>query len=424
MEIDTSHRHISRLIRNTLALVLAGGRGSRLQELTQWRAKPGVFFGGNFRIIDFALSNCVNSGIRRIGVLTQYKAHSLIRHLVRGWSQLQTDQGEFLEILPASQSTSSNWYTGTADAIYQNLDIIRNLQPEFVLVLAGDHVYKMDYGHMLAFHMEHDADLTVSCVEVSLDEARGFGVMSVDAQGKVLRFEEKPGQPFPMPGSEDTALASMGIYVFNTEFLYEELIRDARSPDSDHDFGRDIIPELIERNQVYAYMFRDPESGDQGFWRDVGAIDSYWAANMELVDPLPELDLYDRDWPIRTYHPQLPSAKFVLDEGEHRGEVVNSIVSGGCIVSAAELRRSLLFSNVRVYAQTVLDESIVFPDVTIGRKCRIHRAVIDRGCQIPDGTVIGENPEQDAQRFSVSEKGIVAVTPKMLGQQEASGHVV
>lgn len=420
MEIDTSPRHISRLTRNTLALILAGGRGSRLQELTQWRAKPGVYFGGKFRIIDFPLSNCVNSGIRRIGVLTQYKAHSLIRHLVRGWSNFQTELGEFMEVLPASQRTSSNWYAGTADALYQNLDIIRSIQPEFVLVLAGDHIYKMDYGHMLAFHVEREADLTVGCVEVSVREARGFGVMAVNEQGRVQRFEEKPDEPTPMPGSDSIALASMGIYVFNTQFLYEVLIKDARNPDSNRDFGHNIIPEAIEQNRVYAYPFRDPDSGKQGFWRDVGTVDSFWAANMELVDPMPELNLYDKDWPIRTYHPQLPSAKFVSDEGQAQGEVVNSIVSGGCIISAASLRRSLLFSNVRVHTRSVLEETVVFPEVEIGRDCRIRRAVIDSGCRIPDGMVIGENAQDDALRFSVSNNGIVAVTVEMLGQSKSS----
>ncbi len=420
MEIDASPRHISRLTRNTLALILAGGRGSRLQELTQWRAKPGVYFGGKFRIIDFPLSNCVNSGIRRIGVLTQYKAHSLIRHLVRGWSNFQTELGEFMEVLPASQRTSSNWYAGTADAIYQNLDIIRSIQPEFVLVLAGDHVYKMDYGHMLAFHVEREADMTVGCVEVPVEEARGFGVMAVNEQGRVQRFEEKPDKPTTMPGSDRLALASMGIYVFNTQFLFEALIKDARNPDSDRDFGRNIIPDAIERSKVFAYPFRDPTTGEQGFWRDVGTVDSFWAANMELVDPMPELNLYDREWPIRTYQPQLPSAKFVMDEGQQQGEVVNSIVSGGCIISASSLRRSLLFSNVRVHARSVLEETVVFPEVEIGRDSRIRRAVIDSGCRIPDGMVIGENPDDDARRFSVSNNGIVAVTVEMLGQSKST----
>jgi glucose-1-phosphate adenylyltransferase len=278
----------------------------------------------------------------------------------------------------------------------------------------------MDYGHMLAFHMERDADMTVGCVEVPVMEARGFGVMAVNEQGKVERFEEKPENPSTMPGSDSIALASMGIYVFNTQFLYEALIRDAHNPDSDNDFGRNIIPEAIEKSRVYAYPFRDPNTGEQGFWRDVGTVDSFWAANMELVDPMPELNLYDKEWPIRTYQPQLPSAKFVLDEGQQQGEVVNSIVSGGCIISAASLRRSLLFSNVRVHARSVLEETVVFPEVEIGRDCHIRRAVIDAGCRIPDGTVIGANQDDDARRFNVSNNGIVAVTVEMLGQSRSS----
>ena len=417
MKIDTSPRHISRLTRNTLALVLAGGRGSRLHDLTAWRVKPGVFFGGKFRIIDFPLSNCVNSGIRRIGVLTQYKAHSLIRHLIRGWNNLQSDYGEFMEVLPASQRTSNAWYAGTADAVYQNLDIIDSMQPELVLILAGDHVYKMDYGRMLAFHMENDADMTVGCIEVPLEEATSLGVMAVNEDGRVQAFVEKPDNPPPMPGNDSVSLASMGIYVFSTDFLHRALTMDAKNPDSKRDFGHDIIPGAIEHNSVYAYPFRTGESGEQGFWRDVGTIDSFWAANMELVDPLPELNLYDESWPIRTYQPQLPSAKFVLDEGEAQGEVVNSIVSGGCIISAARLHRSLLFSNVRVHARSVLEESIVFPGVEIGRDCRLRRVIIDSSCKIPDGTVIGEDLEADGERFSVSENGIVTVTREMLGQR-------
>ncbi len=417
MEIDTKTLHISRLARNTLALILAGGRGARLQDLTQWRAKPAVHFGGKFRIIDFPLSNCVNSGIRRIGVLTQYKAHSLIRHLVRGWGRFQNELGEFVEVLPASQRTTGNWYAGTADAVYQNLDIIRTHQPELVLILAGDHVYKMDYGPMLAFHAEQTADMTVGCVEVPLDEARGFGVMAVDEQGKVERFDEKPEQPIPMPGSTDTALASMGIYVLNTQFLFDELIRDARDPESERDFGRNIIPDAIARSRVYAYPFRDPETAVQGFWRDVGTVDAYWAANMELVDPEPELDLYDNKWPILTYQQQLPSAKFLAEEDHPQGTVIDSIVSGGCLVRSGRLSRSLLFSNVKVDVGSQLDECVVFPGVTVGRDCRIRKAVIDIGCRIPDGAVIGEDPEDDARRFHVTHGGVVLITPEMLGQR-------
>lgn len=416
MEIDTKTLHISRLARNTLALILAGGRGARLQDLTQWRAKPAVHFGGKFRIIDFPLSNCVNSGIRRIGVLTQYKAHSLIRHLVRGWGRFQNDLGEFVEVLPASQRTTGNWYAGTADAVFQNLDIIRTHQPELVLILAGDHVYKMDYGAMLAFHAERDADMTVGCVEVSLEEARGFGVMAVDERGRVQRFDEKPEQPAPLPGRDDKALASMGIYVLNTKFLFDELIRDARDPESNRDFGHNIIPDAIARSHVFAYPFNDPETGEQGFWRDVGTVDAFWAANMELVEPRPELDLYDSKWPILTHQKQLPSAKFLAEEGRPQGTVIDSIVSGGCVVRSAQLSRSLLFSNAKVDAGSVLDECVAFPGVTIGRDCRIRKAVVDAGCRIADGIVVGEDGEDDARRFHVTHGGVVLITPEMLGQ--------
>ncbi len=417
MQIDIRTRHISRLARNTLALILAGGRGARLQDLTQWRAKPAVHFGGKFRIIDFPLSNCVNSGIRRIGVLTQYKAHSLIRHLVRGWSRFQDELGEFVEVLPASQRTTGNWYAGTADAVYQNLDIIRTYQPELVLILAGDHVYKMDYGAMLAFHAEREAEMTVGCVEVSIEEARGFGVMAVDEQGKVERFDEKPKHPIPMPGSTDRALASMGIYVFNAEFLCEELIRDARNPDSDRDFGHNIIPDAIARSRVFAYPFRDGETGEQGFWRDAGTVDAFWSANMELVAPHPELDLYDSKWPILTYQQQLPPAKFLAEDGQPQGVVIDSIVSGGCIVRSGRLSRSVLFSSVKVDAGSQLDECVVFPGVTVGRDCRIRRAIVDVGCSIPDSAVIGEDLEEDARRFHVTQDGVVLITAEMLGQR-------
>lgn len=417
MEFDNKTLQMGNLARNTLALILAGGRGARLHDLTEWRAKPAVHFGGKFRIIDFPLSNCVNSGIRRIGVLTQYKAHSLIRHLGRGWGRFQNDLREFVEVLPASQRTTGNWYAGTADAVYQNLDIIRTHRPEFVLILAGDHVYKMDYGNMLAFHVESGADMTVGCVEVPIEEARGYGVMAVNEQGRVLRFDEKPKEPAPMPGSDDTSLASMGIYVLNTQFLSDELIRDARDPESDRDFGHNIIPDAIARSQVYAYPFRDPQTGAQGYWRDVGTIDTYWAANMELIEPRPDLDLYDSKWLILTHQQQLPSAKFLVDEGHPQGTVLNSIVSGGCVVCSARLSRSLLFSNVKVDVGSVLEECVVFPGVVVGRDCRIRKAIIDAGCRIPDGTLIGEDADDDARRFHVSRGGVVLITPEMLGQR-------
>ena len=409
-------RFVSRLTRETLALILAGGRGSRLKAMTQWRAKPGVPFGGKFRIIDFPLSNCVNSGIRRIGVLTQYKAHSLIQHIQRGWSFLRGEFGEYVELLPAQQRiTEGNWYTGTADAIYQNLDIIRAHDPAYVLILAGDHVYKMDYGAMVAHHVEYGADMTVGCIEVPRDQAKAFGVMGVNRDGRVISFQEKPAEPASVPGDPDTSLASMGIYVFNTRFLYEQLIKDADTQNSSHDFGHDIIPSIIENYRVFAHRFTDPSTGLQAYWRDVGTIDAFWAANLELIGITPELNLYDDDWPIWTYQEQLPPAKFIFDDDDRRGTAVDSMVSGGCIISGAKVEHSLLFSNVKVHSYSHVKDSVVLPDVESGENCRIRNAVLDKGCRIPEGTVIGEDPQADAQRFYVSEGGIVLVTPDMLG---------
>ncbi len=410
-------RFVSLLTRETLALVLAGGRGSRLYELTDRRAKPAVYFGGKFRIIDFPLSNCVNSGIRKIGVLTQYKAHSLIRHLVHGWSNFRTELGEFVEVLPASQRTTGNWYAGTADAIYQNLDIVETLRPKYVLVLAGDHIYKMDYGEMLAYHVEKGADMTVACVGVPLEDAKGFGVMTVDDNHRVIGFDEKPAEPRPMPGSSDTALASMGNYIFNTDFLFEQLHKDAANPASSRDFGKDIIPSLIAEHAVYAYPFRDPITGKQPYWRDVGTIDAFWEANMELVSVDPELNLYDETWPILTYHRQLPSAKFVFRDPGREGKALDSVVSAGCVISGAAVINSLLFSNVKVHSYSTVQDSVLLPEVRVGRHCRITRAVIDRGCDLPEGTIIGEDPVADAHRFRVTPKGITLVTPEMLGQK-------
>ena len=409
-------RFVSLLTRDTLALVLAGGRGSRLYEMTDRRAKPAVYFGGKFRIIDFPLSNCVNSGIRRIGVLTQYKAHSLIRHLVHGWSNFRSELGEFVEVLPASQRMSENWYVGTADAIYQNLDIVEALNPKYVLVLAGDHIYKMDYGAMLAHHVEKGAKMTVACLTVSLEDAKGFGVMTVNDNQQVIGFDEKPANPKPMPGS-DKALASMGIYVFDTDFLFEQLHKDAARPHSSRDFGKDIIPSIINEFPVFAYPFVDPETGEQPYWRDVGTLDSFWESNMELVSVDPELNLYDEKWPILTYHRQLPSAKFVFQDPGREGKALDSIVSGGCIISGAAIINSLLFSNVRVHSYCTVKETVVLPEVVINRHCRITRAIIDRGCVLPEGTVIGEDPVEDAKRFRVTPKGITLVTPEMLGQK-------
>ncbi len=402
-------RFVSRLTRDTLALILAGGRGSRLKQLTLWRAKPAVPFGGKFRIVDFPLSNCMNSGIRRVGVLTQYKAHSLLQHIQRGWGFLRGEFGEFIELLPAQQRIQSSWYAGTADAVYQNMDIIRNHKPEYVLILAGDHIYKMDYGPMIAQHVENGADMTVGCLEVKLEIARSFGVMTTGDDGRVLEFNEKPELPDPMPGSDDTALASMGIYVFNTRFLFEQLIKDADDKNSSHDFGYDIIPSIIDRYRVFAYPFRDAQSGRQAYWRDVGTVDAFWAANLELIGVTPELNLYDQDWPIWTYQEQMPPAKFIFDDEERRGMAVDSMVSGGCVISGATVRHSLLFSNVKVNSYSVLQHAVVLPGAEIARHCRIQNAVIDKGC--------GENPDRDAEHFHVTPGGVVLVTPEMLGQE-------
>jgi glucose-1-phosphate adenylyltransferase len=417
--IVDDQRYVSRLTRDTLALILAGGQGSRLHELTKWRAKPSVYFGGKLRIIDFALSNCVNSGVRRIGVLTQYKAHSLIRHIVRGWTAFQSDDNEFVEILPASQRIGGEWYRGTADAVYQNLDIIRTIDPEYVLILAGDHVYKMDYGPLLASHYERKADMTVCCIEVPVEEAAGtLGVMSVDAEGRIIGFEEKPENPTPIPGQTALCLASMGNYVFNRDFLYEQVIKDADTPESKHDFGGNIIPSIVGRYRVFAYSFRNPRTGEQGYWRDVGTLDAYWEANMELISVTPKLNLYDKSWPIMTRPSLAPPAKLVFDDPDRRGEAINSLLSAGCIVSGARVERSVLFTNSYVRSHSLVEDSVILPDVAIGQSCHIRRAIIDRGTKIPDGTQIGIDHEADRDRgFRVTENGITLVTPDMLGQE-------
>jgi len=418
MNSEQSPRFISNLTRNTLALIMAGGRGSRLKDLTTWRAKPAVPFGGKFRIIDFPLSNCINSGIRRIGVLTQYKSHSLNLHIQHGWGHLRGEFGEFVELLPAQQRIDeTSWYAGTADSIYQNLDIIRDHNPEYVLVLAGDHIYKMDYGAMLAKHVESESDLTIGCIEVPREEASAFGVMGVKEDMRVETFIEKPDEPAPMPGHEDHSLCSMGIYIFNRNFLFEQLIRDADTPKSSRDFGKDIIPYAIRNYRVFAYPFKNSLTGVQSYWRDVGTVDAFWAANQELIGVTPELNLYDNSWPIWTHQEQLPPAKFIFDDDDRRGMAVDSMVSGGCIVSGAAVRHTLLFSNVTVGDSSVINSSVILPDVTIGKGCRITRAVIDKGCEIPDGLVIGENEQEDRANFHVSEKGIVLVTSDMLGQE-------
>ncbi len=418
---DPAPRFVSRITKNTYAMVLAGGRGSRLHQLTDWRAKPAVPFGGKFRIIDFVLSNCVNSGIRRIGVATQYKSHSLIQHIQRGWSFLNGQFGEFVDLLPAQQRVSEDhWYQGTADAVFQNLDIVRESKCDFVLILAGDHIYKMDYGKLLAFHVESKADMTVACLEVPLAEATGFGVMGVDQDSRVVKFVEKPANPPSIPGNPEMALASMGIYVFNSQFLYEQLIRDADDPKSSHDFGKDLIPHMVEKYRVFAQSFEQScvGMGDDKlpYWRDVGTIDSYWGASMELTKVIPDLNMYDQDWPIWTHQEQLPPAKFVFDEPDRRGIAVDSLVSGGCIISGSTVRHSLLFSDVRVNSYSTIEDSVLLPNVDVGRYVTLKKVIIDKNCKIPEGMSIGVNPEEDRKRFHVSANGVTLVTPEMLGQ--------
>jgi glucose-1-phosphate adenylyltransferase len=419
MEIaEKSERNVSNLTKNTLALVLAGGRGSRLSGLTDWRAKPGVPFGGKFRIIDFPLSNCINSEIRRVSVMTQYKAHSLILHIQKGWNFLRAERNEFVEIIPAQQRLQGDsWYRGTADAVYQNLDIIRTHNPEYVLILAGDHIYKMDYGPMLSYHVNNQADLTIGCLEVDLETAKSFGIMSIDDDKRIRRFNEKPSTPEAIPGKPDLALASMGIYVFNAKFLYEQLRKDADTSTSSHDFGNDIIPSIISKYRAFAYPFVGVRAGTQKYWRDVGTVDAFWEANMELVSVEPQLNLYDREWPIWTYQEQLPPAKFIFDDDDKRGMAVDSMVSGACIISGALVRHSLLFSNVRIEKRSTVEDCVILPDVRIGCNCILNKVVFDKGCEIPDNTTIGVNHKEDLKRgFYISPKGVVLVTPDMLGQ--------
>ena len=397
---------------------MAGGRGQRLADLTSDRAKPATPFGGKYRIIDFTLSNCVNSGIRQVLVLTQYKAHALIQHLRRGWGFLRGEFSEFVEIVPAQQQHGEWWYRGTADAVYQNFDIIEEHNPEIVVVLAGDHVYKMDYGPMVAFHAQRQADVTVGVVQVPVEEATEFGVMTVDEEHRIVRFNEKPANPEPMPGHDDIALVSMGIYVFDTDFLRDRLQADADDPNSAHDFGRNIIPATIDDDRAYAYPFQNVETEAQAYWRDVGTVDAYYEANLELIHVKPELNLYDATWPIWTYQEQMPSAKFVLDDEGRRGHAINSMVAGGAIVSGAEIVESLLFHDVTVDERSRVYRSVILPHVEIGKGCRISRAVIDENCILPDNLVIGENPEEDGKWFHVTAKGVTLITSKMLDRRE------
>ena len=417
----SSARVQERLARRTIALVLAGGRGSRLKQLTDRRAKPAVFFGGKFRIIDFALSNCLNSNIRRIAVLTQYKAHSLLRHLQMGWSFLRPEMNEFLDLLPAQQRLDeATWYRGTADAVYQNFDILRAARPEFFIVLAGDHIYKMDYSNMLADMQARGADCIVACVEVPLAEASDFGILAVDESLKIVDFLEKPRSPPAMPGKPDRALASMGIYAFSADFLYSELQRDHDDPTSSHDFGTDVIPHLVSRGLAAAHRFEDscvkttPDA--EPYWRDVGTIDAYWAANLDLIRPTPSLDIYDPNWPVWTYQQQLPPAKFVFDDDDRRGLAIDSMVSGGCIISGAQVRRSLLFSSVRLNSYARTCDAVLLPEVQVGRYARLTKVVVDRGVRIPENLVVGEDPELDDKRFYRSEGGVVLISAEMLAE--------
>jgi glucose-1-phosphate adenylyltransferase len=412
------------LQRSTLAIVLAGGRGTRLGPLTNKRVKPAVYFGGKYRIIDFALSNCLNSGIRRIAVVTQYKAHSLLRHLQRGWGFLRGEFNEFIDLWPAQQRVEgAHWYRGTADAVFQNLDIIRSIGPKYVVVLAGDHVYKMDYTRMLMDHVESGADCTVGCIEVPRMEATAFGVMAVDARRRVTDFLEKPADPPAMPGHPDVALASMGIYVFTAEYLYAQLEQNITSDATEHDFGKDIIPRIVTSGQAIAHPFgmscvsSDPSV--EPYWRDVGTIDAYWAANLDLASTIPALDMYDRNWPIWTHQEQLPPAKFVRDMNGAQGTSTNLLVCGGCVIAGSQISRSVLSSNVRVRSFCEIEEAVLLPQVSVGAGARLRRVVVDRGCTIPEGMVIGEDAEYDAERFYRTDNGIVLVTADALARLPA-----
>src|SRR6266850_553136 len=410
----SSGRYVSRLTSGTLAIVMAGGRGERLKALTAHRCKPATPFGGRFRIVDFVLSNCVNSGIRQMYVMTQYKAHSLIQHIHHGWGYLRGEFGEFCEIIPAQQQIGENWNRGTADCVYQNMNLIKEQRPKHVLVLAGDHIYKMDYGPMIAYHVEKSADITVGVVEVPRMEAREFGVLTATEWNRVTRFTEKPTNPDPIAGRDNLALASMGIYVFNTRLLERLLNEDAANENSAHDFGKSIIPLAIDKLQVFAYPFQDVRTRAQNYWRDVGTIDAYYEANLELVHTSPELNIYDEVWPIWSHPGQRPPAKFVLDEEGRRGMAVNSMVSGGCIISGAYVSQSLLSNDVRIEDSSIIDSSVLLPSVTIGRRVKIKRCIVDENCVIPDDMEIGHDPVADKERFFVTRHGVVLVTQDML----------
>lgn len=406
-------------IRQTIALVLAGGRGSRLNALTENCAKPAVYFGGKYRIIDFVLSNCMNSGVHRIGVLTQYKSHSLLRHVQHGWSFLRNEFNEFIDLMPAQQRVDeASWYRGTADAIFQNLDILRSQRPKYILVLAGDHVYKMDYANLIEDHVARGRPCMVACIEVPVAEASAFGVMTVDATRRITRFDEKPANPRALPGRPGKVLASMGVYVFNAEYLFAALEADSRNPSSSRDFGKDVIPAIVARGEAIAHSFdhscvkTSPEA--PVYWRDVGTVDAYWATNIDLTAPTPELDLYDRGWPIWTYQDTLPPAKFVFDDDGRRGMAVDSLVAGGCIVSGSVVRRSVLFSGVHIHSYSSIDEAVILPGAVVGRHCRLRKVVIDEGCSLPAGLQIGFDADADARHFHRSANGVVLVTRAMV----------
>jgi glucose-1-phosphate adenylyltransferase len=416
MRVYSSQQKSPKDSENTLAIILAGGSGSRLKSLTRWHSKPAIPFGGKFRTIDFSLSNCINSNIRKISILTQYKSHSLNTHIKKGWSFLRPEFGEYVDCIPAQQRTKGSWYQGTADAVYQNLDLIREQQPDYVVVLAGDHIYKMDYREMLADHIRKAADMSVACLEVPTEEACQFGVMAVDESNWIKSFEEKPMHPETIPNKPNHAMVSMGIYIFSTQFLYEKITQDASLLSSSHDFGKDIIPKNVKRAKISAFPFRDNETGEESYWRDVGTVDSYYQANMDLVDVQPKLNLYDRSWPIWTYQEQLPPAKFVFNDLHRRGMAVDSIVSSGCIVSGANIDRSLLSNNVKVDSFSNISRSVILPDVHIGRNCVLRNCIIDQGCTIPDNTHVGVNSKDDKQRFVTTSSGVVLVSKDMLGQ--------
>ena len=407
-------RYVSRLTSGTLAVIMAGGRGERLKALTLHRCKPATPFGGKFKIIDFVLSNCVNSGIRQIAVLTQYKSQSLIQHIQRGWSYLRGELGEFVELIPAQQQIGQHWYRGTADSVYQNLDFIRSHHPTHVLILAGDHIYKMDYGPMIAYHEQCEADITVGVVDVPIERADEFGIMTTDNTNRVIKFAEKPKNPDPIIGNEKFARGSMGIYVIAMDRLEQLLTDNAQSQSTAHDFGKNIIPRAIEQLRVFAYPFQDVETRAQSYWRDVGNVDALYEANMELVALNPELNIYDHQWPIWTYQSQQPPAKFVLDEEGRRGMAVDSMVAGGCIISGAYVKESLLSSDVRIEEGSNVQSSVLLPSVSIGRHCKITRAILDENCVIPDGMQIGQDRALDEKRFFITKHGVVLVTPDML----------